>query len=126
MSNFEQGPEQGPGQLPGVPPAYPQGYGYGYAPKTNTSAIISLVTGICAIFICPLTGIVGLITGFKARREIRESNGTETGDGLAVGGIITSLIGIVVVGMAFAAILAVTMLGSSASSKFESVASAIS
>jgi hypothetical protein len=106
----------------------PQGAGAGQfaaAPKTSGLAIASLITGILSILACPVFGIVGLITGFMAKKSIRESNGAETGDGLATGGIVTSLIGVVLIGLAFVAIFAVTFLGTAASSKFSSVAVAI-
>jgi hypothetical protein len=101
------------------------GPGIAVAAKTSGLAITSLVTGILSIFACPLFGIAGLITGFTAKRKIRESNGMETGDGVATAGIITSIIGLLVIGLIFAAILAVTFLGTAASSKFSSVGTAI-
>lgn len=62
-----------------------------FAPKTNTLAIISLVSGLVSWVLLPVVGgIVGLITGFMGRSEIKKSNGAETGDGLAVAGIIIS------------------------------------
>ncbi len=80
-------------------PAYGQGgYGYGYGPngayptagKTNGMAIASLVCGILG-FICFLGAVLGgvaIILGIGARRKIKESGGAETGDGLALAGII--------------------------------------
>lgn len=93
--------------------------------KTNGMAIASLITGILSIVACPIFGIAGLITGYSAKKAIRESNGAETGEGLATGGIITSYIGIVFIGIALVAIIAVTFLGTAASVKFESVGTAI-
>jgi hypothetical protein len=74
----------------------PPGYGYPYAParKTNGNAIASLVCGICAFVVCPLVAIAGLVTGVRARRQIRESNGAEEGDGLALAGLIVSGLGL--------------------------------
>jgi hypothetical protein len=106
-------------------PPQPGGAGMVAAPKTSGLAITSLVTGVLSLVACPLFGIVGLITGFMAKRKIAESNGAETGEGLATGGIITSIIGVLLIGGIFAAILAVTFLGEAASSKFTSVATAI-
>jgi hypothetical protein len=48
---------------------------------TNTNAIIALV---CALVVPFVGGIVGLVLGSTARREIRESRGAQSGDGLAV------------------------------------------
>jgi hypothetical protein len=119
---------------PGRPPPNPYGPpggggggGYPAYPRavTNTKAIVSLVSGIASMVACPLLGIVGLITGFTARREIRDANGTETGDGLAVGGIVTSLLGLIVIGCIFGSIFAIILLGSNAEMRFSSVGSAI-
>lgn len=101
------------------------GVGVGPA-KTSTLAITSLVTGILSLVACPLFGIVGLITGFMARTKIRESNGEETGEGLATAGIATSAIGVLLIGGILVAIVAITFLGSSASVKFSSVSGSIS
>lgn len=61
--------------------------------KTSGLAIASLVLGL--IPFCIFTGIAGLICGFKARTKIRSSGGALTGDGLALAGIILSLVMIV-------------------------------
>jgi hypothetical protein len=95
------------------------------APRTNTTAVVSLVTGIASMVLCPLLGIVGLIAGRDARRQIAASDGAEVGEGLATAGIVTSVIGLVVVGLVIGSIFAVTFLGQKASSKFKSVGSAV-
>jgi hypothetical protein len=108
------------------PPGGYQAYGQYPARRANSKATISLVCGIASIALaCFPLGIPGLITGFSARREIRDANGAETGDGLAVAGIVLSLIGLLVVGCFVGSILAVTLLGSNATSKFSSIGSAI-
>ena len=83
-----------PGYGQAVPP-YAQAGAYGYgssaAPqKTNGMAIASLVLGILG-FICfvgAISAIVAIILGIGARRKIRESDGTEKGEGMALAGII--------------------------------------
>jgi hypothetical protein len=87
------------GQAPYGQPAYGQpGYGqapYGYGPngayaatpKTNGLAVAALVLG-CLGFLCLLLGILAVIFGFVARSQIRKSNGTQKGDGMALAGII--------------------------------------
>jgi hypothetical protein len=95
------------------------------APKTSSLAITSLITGVLSLVACPLFGIVGLITGFMAKRKIRESNGEETGEGLATGGIVTSAIGILLIGGIVFLILIITFLGEVASVKFSSIGTAI-
>lgn len=94
-------------------------------PRTNSMAIVSLVMGIASLVACPLTGIVGVITGYSAKRQIRESAGREQGEGLAIAGIITSIIGIVVIIGIVLFFVLVTFLGTNASSKFSSVGSAV-
>ena len=59
------------------------------ARPTSTTAIISLVSGILGWTLLPFLGsIVAIICGHMARAEIRRSNGTIDGDGLAVGGLV--------------------------------------
>jgi Domain of unknown function (DUF4190) len=82
---------------PPAPPAYghqPGGYGYQSTPKTNGLAIASLVLGIAQIFLCIIGGILALVFGYIARRQIDESGGTQGGRGMAIAGIILGWIGI--------------------------------
>lgn len=93
----------GGGQYP------PQGGGYGAppaGPKTNGMAIASLVSAI--VCLCGLGSVLGIIFGFMAKKQIRESNGTQTGSGLATAGIIIGIIGVVA---AIAYVVLVVMLG---------------
>lgn len=73
-----------------VPPTQPYGAPYvapyGMAPKTNGLAIASLVTSLVCF------GFVGLILGIIATNQIKNSNGTQTGQGLATAGIIIGAI----------------------------------
>ena len=73
-------PPPGYGQ-PGYPPPPPGYPGYGASQGTNGFAIASIV---CAFLCSPL----GLIFGFIARSQIRQSR--QGGDGLALAGIIIS------------------------------------
>ncbi|NCD18970.1 MAG: DUF4190 domain-containing protein [Actinobacteria bacterium] len=59
-------------------------YSYGQPRRTNVLAIVSLVTSLIGI------GIVGIITGHIARRQIRASD--ESGDGIALAGLIIGYI----------------------------------
>ncbi len=71
----------------------PQGYipysPYGSPPikRNNGLAVASLVCG-CAGFLFFVPGVLGVIFGFIARSQIRQSGGTQGGDGLALAGII--------------------------------------
>ncbi len=64
-------------------PAYP------VTKRESTLAIISLVSGIIGWTILPFIGsIVAVITGHLAKKEIRESGNTMSGDGMALAGLI--------------------------------------
>lgn len=68
-----------------IPPVYP-------APalkRESSLAIVSLIAGIVGWTILPFIGsIVAVITGHMAKKEIRESGGTMSGDGMALAGLI--------------------------------------
>lgn len=65
-------------------------------PPTNTLAVISLVASILSWFMFPVIGaLVGVFTGHMARREIRNSHGTQAGDGLAIAGLIIGYVHLV-------------------------------
>ena len=63
--------------------------------ETNSKSIVSLIFGILS-FLVPLVGLVfgvfGLVISRKATREIVATN--ESGKGLAVAGLICSIVGI--------------------------------
>jgi hypothetical protein len=76
-------------QPPGPPAFQPL-----YQPPTSGKATTSLVLGIVSLVACGLLlGIPAMIVGRQAKREIRESGGRLSGDGLATAGIVTGLIG---------------------------------
>jgi hypothetical protein len=96
---------------------YPYGYGYGYAaPANEPLAIVSLSLAVTGLVLCPFAAFISLllepvaiVLGVLARRRISESNGTRTGDGLALAGVIIggistalSVVGVVVLVLAFA------------------------
>jgi len=105
-------PAAGGAPYPGAPP-YPGGpfaggpYGgtpyVGYqtpfgappAKRTNGLAIASFICSILGIFVIPC--IIGIVFGFVARSQIRQSNGAQGGEGLALAGII--------IGFAWAALI---------------------
>lgn len=102
---------------PGPPqpeqPGYGQPYGGpppGWAPvlPTNSKATAALITGITTLVLswCCGLGVLGLaavVLGMKGRAEVRQSQGTQTGEGLAIAGIITGgiavLIGLLVIAL---------------------------
>ncbi len=65
--------------------------------KTSGLAIASLVLGICGIFTCGLAAIIGLILGIVGLCAISKRAEQLKGKGLAIAGIVTSAIGIVLI-----------------------------
>lgn len=63
------------------------------AGKNQTLAIVSLVLGVLSIILCQITGPVAVVLGFMARGKANKNPAQYTGSGLALGGIITGLIG---------------------------------
>ncbi len=67
-----------------------------YSPVTKTSitAIISLIAGILGFLqVLPIIGpLAAIITGHIAKKEIRNSNGMVTGNGMATAGLIMGYI----------------------------------
>ena len=61
--------------------------------QDQTLAIVSLVLGIVGIVFCQLTGPVALVTGFMARKKAAANPSQFGGEGLALAGIITGIIG---------------------------------
>ena len=63
--------------------------------KTNTMALVALIAGILGLTLFPFLGsIAAVITGNMGRKEIAASAGAETGDGMAMAGVIMGWIGI--------------------------------
>jgi prepilin-type processing-associated H-X9-DG protein len=69
-------------KLPAAPPA---------PAKTSGLAIASLILGFLGIA-CGVTAIVGLVLGIVALVQISKSQGRLTGNGLAIGGVIVSVV----------------------------------
>jgi uncharacterized protein DUF4190 len=125
-------PEQHPQFRPPPPSAPPTGsyvpgrYGPGqpYAgpvvqpTRTNGKAIASLVLSL--VWVVGLTSILAVIFGFIAKREIRDSRGAQSGDGLATAGIVIGFVGIA--GLVLF-IVSVALLGSVATQNSNAVAS---
>ena len=65
--------------------------------KTSGLAIASLVLGISGIFTCGMAAIVGLILGIVGLCAINKRAEQLKGKGLAIAGIVTSAIGIVLI-----------------------------
>ncbi|HVB93888.1 MAG TPA: DUF4190 domain-containing protein [Acidimicrobiales bacterium] len=90
------GPSYGPPSVGGYPyPTAGTSYGYTGVPKNNGLAIAAMV---CSFFfwIYGLGAILGIVFGFVARSQIKRSNGTQRGEGMALAGIIIGFAGIVI------------------------------
>jgi hypothetical protein len=112
-----QPPDQSPTSQPVYPGAAYPGYGaqpppeqsaappyggatqpYGYyapmyaqpaVPQTSGFAVASLICGVASWFLFFfIGGILAVVFGHMARREIRQSQGWKRGDGLAISGLI--------------------------------------
>jgi uncharacterized Tic20 family protein len=80
--------------------------------QNNTMAIISLIASILGLTFIPTIGsIVGLILGYMARRQIRESGGAMGGEGMAKAGIIIGWIGVGLAVLGICIVIAVVALG---------------
>ena len=100
----------GPGQ-PGVPApygdpnAYGGAYGYGYGPSDHPAATPALVTGIIGLVLSlfcgfgGLVGIAGIVQGNRAKREIDGDPARWTGRSKAQAGMVTGIIGLVLLGL---------------------------
>lgn len=63
---------------------------------TSTWAIVSLLGGIASFIFIPFIGsLVAIISGYIAKKEIRQSQGLVGGDGLATAGLILGWINVV-------------------------------
>lgn len=96
------GPAPAPAPWYGPPAAGSYGYPsagapYGYPPasKNNGLAIASLV---CSFFfwVYGVGAVLAIVFGFIARSQIKQSNGTQKGEGMALAGIIIGFAGIVI------------------------------
>ena len=75
--------------------------------RESSLAIISLVAGIIGWTIIPfICSVVAVITCHLAKKEIRESGNTMSGDGMALAGLI---LGYTMIGISLLAILVVVL-----------------
>lgn len=66
-------------------------------PKTSGLAIASLVLGIMGLVSCGLTSLFGLVLGIVGLVKINKSQGRLSGNGLAIAGIVTSCLFILLI-----------------------------
>jgi len=102
--------------------SYPQSPPINPAPSNSGLAIASLVTGILSWVLIPIIGaIIAIITGHLAKREIRESNGQLSGDGMATAGLILGYINILLVACPCCVIVVLALLGPAIGNVFSNI-----
>lgn len=86
---------------------------YPQAPaETNTLALISLIAGIISWFMAPLVGgIIAVITGHMALRQLAESPSRYTGEGMAKFGLILGYLHLVILVLGFCVVAVLIALG---------------
>jgi uncharacterized membrane protein len=95
--------------------------------QTSNMAVISLSSGILAWVLLPLIGaIVAIVAGHTAKRDIRESNGSLTGDGMATVGLVLGYVQIVFVIIPICVIVILVFLGPSVGGVFSNIINQIS
>jgi hypothetical protein len=100
-------------------------------PKNNNLAVTSLVLGIIAIpaYFCYgfgiLFAIAAIVTGFIARSQIKSSNGQQTGNGMALAGIIIGFILMLLVVCAVLVIAVLSLMGPSIGDVFNQINSGL-
>jgi hypothetical protein len=108
----------------GQPPYGQYGYpGPGFTRPRNGKATAALWTGIGALVLTPccgagVLGLLPLVLGVKARSEIRASGGHQEGDGMALAGIITGAIAVLLSVVVIAAIVVAIARGDAGQSSF--------
>jgi hypothetical protein len=61
-------------------------------PKTSRLAIASLAVGVLGLLLPPLGAVLALTLGLVAIRKVSNSDGTQTGKGLAIAGVLMGLL----------------------------------
>lgn len=98
----------------------------GYAPLrvTNGKATASLVTGVSTLVLswCCGLGLLGLVAvflGLRARTEIRLAGGFQSGEGLAVAGIVTGVLATLVGVLTVVVVVALVVTGRAAFMQYD-------
>lgn len=82
-----------PAYLP--PPSLQPQVAYVPTQTTNVWAVVSLISSVLSwLGLFGIGGIVGIIAGIVARNEIAASRGAQSGDGLALAGIILGAVNV--------------------------------
>jgi hypothetical protein len=90
--------------------------------QTSTLAIVSLIAGIAGWVLIPFIGAVtAVITGHMAKKEIRQSVGRLTGDGLATAGLVLGYIQLGLTVLAVCIIVVLALLGPAIAHIFQNI-----
>lgn len=83
--------------------------------QQNTMALVSMILGIVSVVVCmgALTGIPAIICGHIARKQFRESPTPQTGEGMAMAGLIMGYI-MTVISIAYVIFMVVIVFGAAA------------
>ena len=85
-------------------------------------AIVSLSAGILAYVLVPILGaIVAIVTGHMARKEITNSGGRLTGNGLALAGLILGYIQVFLLVIPLCVIVILALLGPAIGNVFSNI-----
>ncbi|HEY9078371.1 MAG TPA: DUF4190 domain-containing protein [Anaerolineaceae bacterium] len=102
--------------------AYNQSYTPQPSSPKSTKAIISLVAGILGWTLLPiLGGIVAVITGHLAKKEIKESNQAIGGGGMATAGLILGYANVILLLCPVLVIVVLALLGPAIGNIFSNV-----
>lgn len=111
-SGAADGPQQQPqsarAETTSPPPGFPSPYPTPRSSGTNGMAIASFVLGL--VWLWGVGGVLAVVFGVIAKRQIDESGGTQSGRGLAIAGIVLG-----VVGLASAVIVTILIIGAASS-----------
>lgn len=80
------------GPPPGQQPTYGGPPGGVQAPRTNGLAVTSMILGI--LWICWLGSILAVLFGHIGLSQIKKSQGTQTGRGFAIAGLVLGYLGV--------------------------------
>ena len=92
-----------------MPPPPPPSGNFGQppaAPGNSPKALWAMISGIFSLLCCGPLGILALVLGLSAKKEIQASGGAQTGGGMATAGIVLGSLALV--WMVVAAILYAT------------------
>lgn len=100
-------------------PEGPPPPGYAPLPATNAKATAAMVTGVSTLVLswCCGFGVLGLVAvllAVRARTEIRLSGGTQSGEGLAVAGMVTGILAMIIGILSVAVVVLVIVTGQAA------------